>query len=336
MINTVPAVLALAAFVPLASAHIAFWDKSMYGFNVTQQDYSYDNRPVTPLVGYTFDQWWFHGHLDHPPLPGDTFDLPAGGTINSQLSCDKGATVWYNSSSGGDAGYGSNWPCPGQQSSQFHTTGIDDVMGCALAIAYKGNGSEVQPDDFTIFSVNQTCVWYLNTEFAVPAEMPACGPEGCTCAWFWIHSDKSGAEQMYMNGFSCNVTGATGTTPIGKSMLPRRCGADSDQNEAANPGNCTIGPKLPMYWMQAEGNNMNEGYYMPPVYNDIYGFHDGAQDDIFQDAYVSSLGASQPGVVPSATAAANRRAEIPEPVVTPPPASLVRRHKRTLAHEHSH
>jgi len=329
----VPVILSLAALTRLAEAHIALWHKSMYGFNVTQQTFSYDNRPQAPMVDYTFDQWWFHGHLGYPPNEGDTFELPAGGVVNTELSCDKGATSWYNSSQGGDAGYGSNWPCPGQPSSQFHTLNESDAMGCALAIAYKPNATDVQPDDFVVFSVNHTCVWTLNTEFSVPAAMPACPAGGCTCAWFWIHSDKSGAEQMYMNGFHCDVSGATNSTPIGTPMLARRCGADPDQNEAANPGNCTIGPKNPMYWLQAEQNNMFEGYYMPPYYNSIYGFQDGQQDDIFQNAYVSSLGPSQAGVVPTNAA---KRDEIPAAVATPIPTSMVKRHKRVLAHEHSH
>ena len=45
----------------------------MYGFNVTDKTFPYDNRPVAPLTNYTFDQWWFHGHLDYPPNPGDLF-----------------------------------------------------------------------------------------------------------------------------------------------------------------------------------------------------------------------------------------------------------------------
>lgn len=32
---------------------------------------------------------------------------------------------------------------------------------------------------------------------------------------------------------------------------------------------------------------MNEGTFSPPVYNDLYNFRDGAQDDIFQDSYDS-------------------------------------------------
>lgn len=87
----------------------------------------------------------------------------------------------------GDVGYGSNSPCPGAPLAAFHTTGQQDVKGCALAIAYQSDVNALQPEDFTVFSVNQTCVWYLNTEFSVP-KLPACPEGGCHCAWFWIHS----------------------------------------------------------------------------------------------------------------------------------------------------
>jgi len=68
---------AIAASIPLARAHIgnasfrssfdsldssprqAFFDPSMWGWNVNQEDYPYDNRPETPLQQYTFDKWWF-------------------------------------------------------------------------------------------------------------------------------------------------------------------------------------------------------------------------------------------------------------------------------------
>ena len=32
---------------------------------------------------------------------------------------------------------------------------------------------------------------------------------------------------------------------------------------------------------------MFEGTYSPPFYTDLYNFRDGAQDDIFQDSYLS-------------------------------------------------
>ncbi|KZT05179.1 uncharacterized protein LAESUDRAFT_781785 [Laetiporus sulphureus 93-53] len=105
--------------------------------------------------------------------------------------------------------------------------------------------------------MNQTCMWYLNTTFDVSANMPECLDGGCMCAWFWIHSDDSSVKQMYMNGFHCDITGIMSTTPIGMPMLSRQFRENPDFNEAANLGDCTIWPRYPMYWMQAEQNNMH-------------------------------------------------------------------------------
>ncbi|KAI0071994.1 hypothetical protein K474DRAFT_1651739 [Panus rudis PR-1116 ss-1] len=290
---------AIASLSPLATAHIAFWHKSMFGFNVTAETFPYDNRPQIPLMDMTFQEWWMHNHLDYPPNPGDYFELPAGQTVNTELSCDKGATSNWPSAPGGDAGFGSNYPCPGQPTSQFHTTGIDDVKGCALAIAYKSDARSVQPEDFTVFSVNHTCVWYLNTAFQVPADMPPCPEDGCTCAWFWIHSPDSGAEQNYMNGFRCKVTNSRSTKPIGKPAVARRCGADPDNGvQQATPSNCTVGPKQPFYWYQKERNNMFEGTYSPPFYLPLYGFEDGAQNDIFQAPTPAPASSPAPAATP--------------------------------------
>ncbi|EKM57794.1 uncharacterized protein PHACADRAFT_251644 [Phanerochaete carnosa HHB-10118-sp] len=288
--------LAVLSFFTLLSttarAHIAIWHPSMWGFNVTAQTYSYDNRPVTPLMNYTFQQWWFHGHLDHPPNPGDFFELPAGQTTTAELACDKGATTWFNSSQGGDIREPSNPndPCPGSPMSEYHTTGINDLFGCSMAIAYKSDVTQVQPEDFTVFSVNQTCVWTRFTDFQVPAAMPSCPEGGCICAWFWIHSPDSGGEQNYMNGFRCNVTGSTSNVALAKSQVPRRCGADPANGKMqADPGNCTYGAKQPFYWFQLEQNNMFEGTYSPPRYLDMYNFPDGAQFDIFENSYPNGI-----------------------------------------------
>ncbi|KAI0671907.1 hypothetical protein C8Q78DRAFT_1031345 [Trametes maxima] len=285
--------LTLAGALPLTSAHASIWHPSMYGFNVTDKTFPYDNRPVSPLIDYTFDQWWFHGHLDHPPNPGDIFELPAGKPATTEIACNKGATTWFNSSEGGDIRQGDS-PCPNSDPSAYHTTGLSDVKGCALAIAYKDDARQVQPEDFTVFSVNQTCVWTRFTDFQVPARMPPCPEGGCTCAWFWIHSQDSGGEQNYMNGFKCNITGSTSDVALAKPQLPRRCGADPDNKKPAAPGNCTYGAKQPFYWFQKERNNMFEGTYSPPFYTDLYNFKDGAQDDIFVDSYPNGLPTPSP------------------------------------------
>ncbi|KAI0636096.1 hypothetical protein C8Q77DRAFT_1170685 [Trametes polyzona] len=287
-------VLALAAALPLASGHASIWHPSMYGFNVTDKTFPYDNRPVAPLMDYTFDQWWFHGHLGYPPNPGDFFELPAGKPATTEITCHKGATTWFNSSEGGDIRQGDS-PCPNSGTDAYHTTGFNDLKGCALAIAYEPDVTKIKPEDFTVFSINQTCVWTRFTDFQVPARMPPCPPGGCHCAWFWIHSQDSGGEQNYMTGFKCNVTGSTSNVPLAKPQIPRRCGADPDngKHEAA-PGNCTYGAKQPFYWFQKERNNMFEGTYSPPFYTDLYNFKDGAQDDIFVDSYPNGLPAPSP------------------------------------------
>ncbi|KAF8442202.1 hypothetical protein L210DRAFT_3611694 [Boletus edulis BED1] len=283
--------IALFSSLRLASAHIALWHPSTWGFNVTTHDFNYDNRPVVPLMHRTFNNWWFHGYLNYPPHPEDIFELPAGQTVTTQLACDKSATTYYGSSqSRGDIQDPKhpNNPCPGWPVTQFHTTGLSDVKGCALAIAYKDDVSQVKPEDFTVFSVNQVCVWNRYTDFAVPAKMPPCPNGKCVCAWFWIHAADSGSEQMYMIGFQCGVTGSTSNVGLATPKVARRCGADPENGKKdAVPGNCTYGAKQPLYWFQAEGNNMFEGTYAPPFYNDLYNFKEGAQNDIFQDSYAS-------------------------------------------------
>lgn len=244
----------------------AFFHPSMWGFNVTDKDYPYDNRPVAPLRDYTFQQWWFHNHLDHPPNPGDVFELPAGKAATAEIACNKGATSFFASSEGGDIREPNNPNnvCPNSESIAYHTHGIDDLEGCALAIAYKDDVNQVQPEDFTIFSVNQTCVWTRFTDFAVPAAMPPCPAGGCICAFFWIHSPKAGGEENYMNGFKCNVTGSTSTVPLAKPQVARRCGSDVENGKLQDvPGNCTYGAKQPFYWLQAERNNVSAFAYLP-------------------------------------------------------------------------
>ncbi|KAJ3711352.1 hypothetical protein C8R42DRAFT_689393 [Lentinula raphanica] len=287
--------LSTTALIHQVAGHASFFHPSMWGFNVTEQTFPYDNRPVAPLTNYTFSQWWFHGHLSYPPHPTDIFPLPAGGRAKTEIACDKSFTSFFasNSPSGGadarppPSSPEFNSPCPGQPTAEFHTTGLGDVKGCALAIAYKSDASEVVPGDFTVFSVNQTCVWTRETEFEVPERMPGCPGGVCVCAWFWVHSADSGGEQNYMTSFQCNVTNATSTVPLAKPQVPRRCGADPEFGKgSASLGNCTYGAKQPLYWFQAENNTMFEGAHAPPFYTDLYNFLDGAQNDIFQDSYI--------------------------------------------------
>lgn len=321
-------VLALTSFARLASAHIAIWHPSMWGFNVTAETFSYDNRPVSPLAAMNFTEWWFHNHLAFPPHPEDVFELPAGQIATAELGCNKGATSFFASSEGGDIRSGDD-PCPGSPMAEYHTRGPDDVKGCALAIAYKNGVDEVKPEDFTVFSVNQSCVLHRFTDFAVPVRMPACPDGQCICAWFWIHSPDSGGEQNYMNGFQCNVTGSISTVPLAKPQIARRCGADPDfERPLPVPGNCTYGAKQPFYWFQDESNNMFEGTFAPPFYLDLYNFLDGAQDDIFDDSYIAI---PNPGPNQTVLPLLNQAVAIPGQVLKLPNAALVNMTGLTIA-----
>ncbi|KAG8714139.1 hypothetical protein FRC11_009714 [Ceratobasidium sp. 423] len=290
---------AVLPLVGLARAHGCIWHPSMYGFNVTAtnspQYGSRDNRPQAPLKNLPFDQWWFHGHLDQPPHANDIMELPAGGKVTTELACDKDATSYWPSGPGGDRQNG-NDPCPGPPSQLIHTNGLNDLGGCALAIAYKSDATQVQPEDFVVFSINHRCIWDRFTDFQIPANMPACPNGKCTCAWFWQHREDSGGDEMYMNGFQCKVTGATATTAIPKGQVPVRCVDDSSK--------CVKGAKQPFYWDQAERNNMFEGIYTPPLYLDSYGFADGAQNDIWDTVGGSSGAASKSADTSSSTSAA--------------------------------
>ncbi|KAL5635058.1 hypothetical protein ACGC1H_002927 [Rhizoctonia solani] len=304
---------AVLPLVGLARAHGALWHPSMYGFNVTAtnspQYGARDNRPQAPLQRLPFNQWWFHGHLDQPPHPNDVMELPAGGKVTTELACDKDATSHWPSGPGGDQQSG-NDPCPGSPIQRFHTNGLDDLGGCALAIAYKSDATQVQPEDFVVFSINHRCLWDRFTDFQVPANMPACPNGKCTCAWFWQHREDAGGDEMYMNGFQCNVTGATATTPIPKGQVPARCVGDSSK--------CVKGAKQPFYWDQQERNNMFDSIYAPPLYLDSYGFADGAQNDIW-DTVGGSSGAASKSADPSPSTSAVVSTSVAAPATSSTP-----------------
>jgi hypothetical protein len=97
-----------------------------------------------------------------------------------------------------------------------------------------------------------------------------------------------------MNGFRCKITNATSTTALAKPTLARRCGEDHENNKQFSAvQNCTYGAKQPLYWLN-DNSNMFEGEQAPPVYNDLYNFADGAQNDIFEGSYKNL---PQPGVI---------------------------------------
>jgi hypothetical protein len=113
--------------------------------------------------------------------------------------------------------------------------------------------------------------------------MPACPPDGCTCAWLWVPRG-CGQPNMYMQGYKCMVTGATSTTPLAKAQPPVMCDLD--------PSKCVVGAKQMIVWNQLTGNNVVTTGSQTPAYNLRNGFKPGAQLDIFQGPASSASSSS--------------------------------------------
>jgi len=200
-------------------------------------------------------------------------------------------------------------------------------MGSAIAIVDKEDVNSIQPEDFAIFTTNRQSPWYTHNQFSVPSRMPACTGRWCHCAWFWIHNPDSGSMQMYMNGFRCKITNTTSAArKIATPQVARRCGADTVTPKAADPSNCTNTATQPLYWYQKERNNMFEGTYAAPFYNELYGFTNGGQEYIFTDEqgpYEGNLSPAPAAVDSTSSESVTSTLSVAgsaSPTVTPPAA----------------
>ncbi|WVQ82351.1 hypothetical protein IAT38_004479 [Cryptococcus sp. DSM 104549] len=288
------------------TAHIALWDPAMYGWDASDPNQS---EPVLPLMNLAFKDWWFHGYINKPPADNTFMSLPAGGTYHGQVACNKALTT-YGQNADQQTGI---YACDGDGASggigAMHTSDAwgssnpQDVKGCGIAIAYESDVSKIQPEDFAVISVNHTCPWFKHVDFQIPSDLPACPEGGCHCMWGWVHSADAGSEQNYFLGYRCNVTGATGVTPLPAAKTANKCDYPTDTS------NCTVGAKQPHYWFQNERNNNPQGTYDPPFYNGAYGFMDGAQTDLFAAAgsadASTSVSASTSSTVASASASSS-------------------------------
>jgi len=169
-----------------------------------------------------------------------------------------------------------NTPVPwtGNSWSNIHAPNREDVAGCAFAISYKSNATQVKPSDFVVFSVVHDCIARQKQWFDVP-NLPACPNGRCMCSWFWIHKSAGGSDQMYMTPFVCNVKNAKSdakAVDVRNAQPPRKC---------YDPTSCTQGPRNPMYWKNEGSQNMPEAGHFAPTYSILYGFAEGAQHDIF-------------------------------------------------------
>ncbi|WVQ99392.1 hypothetical protein IAU59_006525 [Kwoniella sp. CBS 9459] len=300
--------LALAALLVPVQAHIALWDEGMYGWDPSDPNQS---EPVLPLMHLPFNEWWFHGYINKPPQEGKIMELPSGGTYHGQVACNKALTTYGQNDYQQTGIYACDGDGPTGGIGAMHTTDQwnspdpKDVKGCAIGIAYQSDVTKIQPKDFTVISVNYTCPWFKHVDFQIPADMPPCPEGGCHCMWGWIHSEDAGSEQNYFLGYRCNITGATGVTPLPAANTANKCHYPSDTS------NCTVGAKQPHYWYQAERNNNPQGQYDPPFYNGDYGFINGAQTDLFATvggAETGNSNASSSSSVPASTSAGSSAA----------------------------
>jgi len=283
------ALLLACALVTLANAHMSIFVPSMWG---SEPDNINSNWAVQPLQDLSFNDWWWHGpkSRNDPPVNDTVTQLPAGGTIDFEITGNKAFT---------SMGRGL-WSLPGKSprdppdpwsndmhggSSNIHAPTHADVAGCALAIAYKSKMEDVQPTDFVVMSVVHDCIARQLQAFDIPA-LPACPNNRCICSWFWIHNSTGGSDQMYMTAFQCNVKNPS-TRKITKPSVPIRCDGRPPCHLYPNVGNFTNKCETslnPMYWGNAQGNNMMNPFpnaQCSPTYNSWYGFVEGAQNQIF-------------------------------------------------------
>jgi hypothetical protein len=66
---------------------------------------------------------------------------------------------------------------------EWATPNPTNVKGTSIAIAYKSDIHQVQPEEFTVISVNYTSPWFQQTDYRIPGDLPACPEGGCLCMW---------------------------------------------------------------------------------------------------------------------------------------------------------
>ncbi|KIN08100.1 hypothetical protein OIDMADRAFT_100008 [Oidiodendron maius Zn] len=280
--------LVLLFISSISSAHTAAWAPGMYCLGTAQNW----NMPVHPLYKLSKHDWWFQhdrGCDTQAPSPGEFLELPAGGAFTVELAHNKLQTTlgrcppglkcmsewpdgrehpedWTN----GFAGRPSTFDC--LSDFQLHTRNESMAAGTAWAISYQTDLSAVTMENLVVFTTLAHTPWKRLATYEVPADLPSCPPEGCTCAWLWI-PNGCGDPNIYMQGFRCRVTNVTSERRLERAKPPIPCKGE--------PGNCVKGAKQIIVWHQLEGNNVEDEYEFPG-YNIDMGWSNGAQNDIFQ------------------------------------------------------
>ncbi|KAF2006787.1 hypothetical protein P154DRAFT_517813 [Amniculicola lignicola CBS 123094] len=278
------------------SAHTAAWAKGMYcrGGADPHEDNPNTRLVVEPLYNLTKEDWWFQhdrGCDALPPPANEFLELPANGEFTVELAHNRAFTTL---SYGGkkathwpDGGvHPENWDGWGKnegscliEDGALHTYNESNAAGSAFAISYHSDIKDVTLENLAVFTTLYHTPWKRLATYQVP-NLPACPPEGCTCAWLWV-PDGCGQPNMYMQGFKCKVTGATSIVPVAKAQPPVYC--------AGEPSKCVKGAKQMIAWNQLIGNNIRTtGWGVTPNYNQKCGWSNGPQRDIFEKRPASS------------------------------------------------
>lgn len=259
----------LSVMVSQISAHMAVWHEAgLYIEKDSVKDrwdgtFKEGYTPVIPLgAGNPIPPppggFWFHGaDLSVKKKEGTNakrLKLRAGGTTTVEIACERKYTnlMLQNGVYTNGAKYGTDpnaAACPDGdeiwRSRHVKQYGPEELLGCALAIAYKSpdqinwNLDNLSNNDLIVFSVNQNCIKNRDTTFSIPANMPLCPTGGCICSWFW--QGKESNDEMYMTGFLCDVEGGKSNLKPGIPQPAKFCG---DGRTA-----CVTGPKQPLIWL---------------------------------------------------------------------------------------
>ncbi|KAH4029569.1 hypothetical protein HBI56_131270 [Parastagonospora nodorum] len=319
MLRSTLLALSLAAF---STAHTAAWAPGMYckgGADPTKDDPN-TNLAVNPLYNLAKADWWFQHHRGcdrAPPMAGEFLELPANGKVTVELAHNRAhTTLSYNGQKATDWPDGKHhpedwngWGTDGtpsmclKEDGAMHTWNHSSAGGTAFAISYQSNLQDVTMENLVVFTTRYHTPWKRIATYDVP-DLPACPEGGCTCAWLWVPND-CGQPNMYMQGFKCNVTGASPTAkPLAKAQVPVYC-----ENE---PAKCVKGAKQMLAWHQATGNNIETAQGVTPNYNQKCGWAEGAQKDIFD------VGAVQEAVARPHPWSVNSSPDAIEPAVARP------------------
>lgn len=261
------------------------------------------NSGLQPLVDLERDQWWMQherGCDSAPPPEGEFLELPAGSNFTVELSGNIAFSSMRKSPPGVQArfGDGANHTVPYDvsrgaprsvngciASPNLHAQRESAAYGSAFAISYNSNLSDVTMGNLVVFTVRKNTPFYRLATFDVPVDLPPCPEGGCHCTWLWI-ADGCGQDNMYMQPLKCQVTGSTSTRKLAKAQTPHYC--------KGAPDSCVKGAKSMIAWKQKSGNNyVQRRGEDRPGYNDVLGFADGAQNDIYEDS-PSSTSPSEP------------------------------------------